>query len=139
MFASGAGRSRGNVSGGCCGVEELGGDVDDDEGAVFSGAVFGGSVEEDSADIDERIDVGVDADSRNWLVVGRLVGRGVGFGADGAVLVLGRVDGGGQDGGIFSGEKWRGGRPCRRRGDARSRCVGLAGRCGGVRWSGRRR
>ncbi len=53
MFASGADVPAGTFPVGCCGVEEFGGDVDDDEGAVFAGAVFGGGVEEDAADVDE--------------------------------------------------------------------------------------
>ena len=41
--------------------------MDDDEGAVFAGAVFGGGVEEDAADVDERVGRGVGANPRGGL------------------------------------------------------------------------
>ena len=71
------GRSRGNVVVGA--GELVGVDLDDDEGPVFAGAVFGGGVHEDAGDVEDRVGGRVRRGRVGRLRRGRPDGAGVGL------------------------------------------------------------
>ena len=110
-------RSRGNVvsrgiGGGLVGGELVGVDLDDDQGPVFAGAVFGGGGQEGAGDVEHGVGERVGGDGVG-VFGGAAVIRGAGAvgasvpdarGGGCAVLVFGGGEGGEEEGGFFGGE-----------------------------------